>query len=274
MKKFLKWTGIVLAGIFGMILLASLVLYPIGMKKLTRSFQDIRVGLIDIPPAIPDALDHGRHVAVIWGCSECHGENMGGKLFTNDPFLGTIVAPNLTSGNGGIAGSFTDTDWIRAIRHGVKPDGQAEIFMYDYSTMSDLDLGDLITYLKQIPPVDSNFPPAHIGLIPPIAPAIGLFIPAADLINHDAPRPMNPIPGATVDYGKYLSAICFNCHGADLAGKLETWKQEDFIKAIRTGDLPDGGRINPEMSSESFTEMNDTELTALWLYLHSLSPVK
>jgi len=70
----------------------------------------------------------------------------------------------------GIAGSYTDTDWIRAIRHGVKPDSRVEMFMYDYySTMSDRDMGDLIAYLKQIPPVDSNYPPTRFGPIAAIA---------------------------------------------------------------------------------------------------------
>ena len=65
-------------------------------------------------------------------------------LLADDPFLGTIPASNLTSGKGGIAKSYSDADWIRAIRHGVKPDSRVEILMYDYSTMSDRDLGALI----------------------------------------------------------------------------------------------------------------------------------
>jgi mono/diheme cytochrome c family protein len=144
------------------------------------------------------------------------------------------------------------------------------MFMYNYSTMSDRDLGDLIAYLEQVPPVDSNYPATRPGPISAIAPAVGLFMPAAELINHDAPRPADPVPGATIEYGKYLSTLCTECHGTSLAGKLAKWKQEDFIRALQTGVLPDGRRLSSAMPRGTFGEMTDTELAALLLYLQSL----
>jgi mono/diheme cytochrome c family protein len=272
MKNIMKWTGIVLGGLVGLAVLAGLALYPSGMKKLTRSYPDIPVETVNIPTDL-DAVARGRHIAIVWECTKCHGEDLSGMLLADDPFLGTIPAPNLTPGSGGIATSYTDADWIRAIRHGVKPNSRGEIFMYDYSTMSDQDLGDLIAYLKQIPPVDSDYPAMRVGPIIPIAPAVGLFTPAAELIDHGAPRPADPVPDATIEYGRYLSAICFECHSASLAGKLEKWNEEDFIRAVRTGVLPNGRQLPAAMSPKTFGEMNDTELTALWLYLQSLPAV-
>jgi len=138
--------------------------------------------------------------------------------------------------------------------------------------MSDRDLGALNAYLKQIPPVDSDYPAMHFGPIVPIAPAVGLFTPAAELIDHDAPRPADPAPGATKEYGRYLSVICAGCHGNSVAGKLEKWNQEDFIRTIHTGVLPDGKQLGPTMSSKTFSEMNDMELSALWLYFRDAKP--
>jgi mono/diheme cytochrome c family protein len=101
--------------------------------------------------------------------------------------------------------------------------------MYDYiPTMSDRDLGDLIAYLKQILPVDTNYPERRLGSIIPIAPAVGLFTPAAALIDQDAARPADPATGATVEYGKYLSVICAGCHGKSVAGKLEKRSNQDL----------------------------------------------
>ncbi len=268
MKKILKWTAIVLGGLIGLTLLAGLALYPIGMEKLTRSYPGVPVEKVNIPTT-PDAVAQGRHIAIVWACTKCHGENLGGTLLADDPFLGTIPASNLTSGKGGIAGSYTDADWIRAIRHGVKPDSRAEVFMYDHSTMSDRDLGALIAYLKQIPPVDSDYPALRFGPLVPIAPAVGLLTPAAELIDHGAPRPADQMPGATAEYGRYLSALCFECHNTNLAGKLKSWKQEDFTRAVRTGVLPNGKQLGPAMSPKTYGEMSDVELTALWLYLQS-----
>lgn len=272
MKTILKWTGIVFGGLIGLALLAGLALYPGGMKKLTRSYPNIPVETVNIPTD-PNAIARGRHISIIWACTKCHGQDLSGTLLADDPILGTIPASNLTSGKGGIGNSYSDADWIRSIRHGVKPNSRDEIFMYNYSTMSDQDLGALIAYLKQIPPVDSNYPAMRFGPIVPIAPAVGLFTPAAELIDHDAPRPADPVLGVTIEYGRYLSAICVECHGTNLAGKLGEWKQEDFIRALQTGVLPDGKQLSSAMPLKTFGEMNDMELTALWLYLQSLPAV-
>jgi len=272
MKKILKWTAIVLGGLIGLALLTGLVLYPSGKEKLSRSYPNIPVEKVNIPNDSA-AVSDGRHIAIIWGCTKCHGEALSGMLLTDDPLLGTIPATNLTSGNGGIGGSYADVDWIRAIRHGVKPDGRVEIFMNDYSTMSDQNLGDLIAYLKQIPQVNTNYPAMQYGPIVPLAPVVGIYTPAAELMDHSATRSADPAPGATLGYGKYLFAICTECHSATLAGKLENWRQEDFVRALRTGVLPNGKPLNPAMSSKTFSEMNDTELIALWLYLQSLPPL-
>jgi len=131
----------------------------------------------------------------------------------------------------------------------------------------------LIAYLKQIPPVDSDYPAIRFGPIVPIAPAVGLLMPAAELIAHGAPRPADPVPGATIEYGKYLYALCTECHGTSLARKLGKWNQEDFIRALRTGVLPNGKHLSPAMSSKTFGEMSDVELAALWLYLQSTPAV-
>jgi mono/diheme cytochrome c family protein len=278
MKKFFKWTGIVLGGLIILMLLAGLVMYPIGMKKITRTYPNITVESVNIPTDA-DAITRGKHVSVIWACTKCHGEDLSGKLLTNDPIegsiptFGSIPATNLTSGNGGVGQFYTDADWVRAIRHDIKPNNQAAIYMY-VSTISDQDLGDLIAYLKQIPPVDSDLPAISYGPFIPILPALGIFTPAAELIDHSAPHPVDPAPDTTIEYGKYLSSICAECHGNGMANaiKSKNWKEEDFIRTFNTGVLPDGRQLGPTMSSKTFNEMNDTELAALWLYFMSVKP--
>jgi hypothetical protein len=275
MKKIMKWTAILLGGLIGLTLISGLILYSVGMKKLTRTYPNIPVASVRIPTDA-NAIARGRHVSVIWACTKCHGDDLGGKLFTNDPIgetiptLGAIPASNLTSGKGGIGKSYTDVDWVRAIRYGVKPDSKVEIFM-NFTTMSDQDLGDLIFYLKQLPPVDTDFPAMSYGPIIPIAPALGIFTPVAELIDHNAPHRTDPAPGATVEYGRYLSAICGECHFNGIAEAVKKWRQEDFIRTFHTGVLPDGKQFGPTMSSRTFSEMNDMELSALWLCLRNQS---
>lgn len=273
MKKIILWTGIILGILIGLTVLASVALYSVGMEKLTRSYPNIPVASVKIPTT-PEAVARGKHVATIWGCTKCHGENLSGMLITKDPIdgliplLGTIPASNLTSGKGGIGKSYSDADWVRAIRHGVMPGGKAEVFMY-VSSLSDQDLGDLIAYLKQIPPVDASYPAANYGPIVPIFPSVGIFAPAAESIDHNAPHPADPSPGVTAAYGRYLSDICAGCHGTGIGSAVKNWKREDFIRAFRTGVLSDGKNFGPTMSSKTFSEMNETELAALWLYFQN-----
>ena len=217
MKKYIKWMGIVIGGLISLILLTSFVLYSIGKKKLTRSYSNIGIESVRIPTDA-DAILRGKHISVIWACTKCHGEDLSGKLFREDPIgetietFGAIPASNLTSGIGGIGKFYTDIDWIRAIRHGIRPNNKPEIFM-NVTAISDQDLGDLIAYLRQIPPIDRDLSSIKYGPIIPIASALGIFPPVAGLIDHSSLHPTEPAPGATIEYGRYLSAICSECHG-------------------------------------------------------------
>lgn len=277
MNKLIKWIAIALGGLFVSLTLAGLVLYFVGMKKLNQTYPNLAVEAVTVPTDA-EAVAHGKHVAAIWACTRCHGDDLSGRVIKNDPLsgmvplLGTISAPNLTSGKGGIAAFYTDADWVRAIRHGVMPGGKVELLMFDYSTMSDQDLGDLLAYLKQVPPVDTNFPETHYGSLLPVFSNISLLTPAAEKIDHGASHPVDPTVGATVEYGRYLSVVCTACHGNLISNELKTWKQDDFVHTFQTGVLPNGKPFGPTMSSNTFREMNETELNALWLYFTSDNP--
>jgi len=277
MKNFIKWTAIVFGGLFVLIAISGLMLYPMGLKKLNQTYPNLAVETVEIPTDV-DGITRGKHIATIWACTRCHGEDLSGMRIENDPLsgsvplLGTISAPNLTAGKGGVASSYTDTDWVRAIRHGVTPEGEGEILMFDYSIMSDRDLGDLIAYLKQLTSVDTNYPEMNDGPILPIVAAAGLLPPAATTIDHSTPHSANLTPDATVEYGRYLSVICISCHSNSVGNVVKNWKQDEFIQTFNSGFLPDGKQFGPTMSSNTFREMTDTELTALWLYFTNSKP--
>ena len=109
----------------------------------------------------------------------------------DDPVFGRLVASNLTAGKGGVGGSYSDTDFVRAIRHGVRPDGTPLVLMPAeyYNKYNDEDLGAIIAYIKSLPPVDNELPETMAG---PLARLFVLLEPSllpAQLIDHDASRP-------------------------------------------------------------------------------------
>ena len=51
-----------------------------------------------------------------------------GEVYFDVPGMLSIPTPNLTSGAGGVGATFQDEDCVRAIRHGVGPDGRALVY--------------------------------------------------------------------------------------------------------------------------------------------------
>ena len=271
MKKLFQWTGIVLGGLLVLTAISGVVLYSSGMKKLNQTVAVLPMETVNVPTDA-ESVARGKHVATIWACTHCHGDDLSGMTITNDPLsglvplMGTISAPNLTPGRGGIPTPYTDADWIRAIRHGVQKDGGVEALMFDYSSMSDQDLGDLIAYIKQVPPIDADYPEIQYGPLLPVLSNISMLTPAAEKIDYSAWHPADAVPDATVEYGKYLSAVCTACHGSGVGNVVKNWKQDEFVRTFQSGVLPDGKQFGTTMSSSTFREMTNTELKALWLY--------
>jgi mono/diheme cytochrome c family protein len=115
-------------------------------------------------PADAASLARGEETAQFL-CAGCHGADMSGQVISESPMDGRAAAPNLTSGEGGIGATYADEDWVRAIRHGVGPDGRGLIGMPSdrFASLSDTSLGALIAYLKSAPPVDNDVPGTTVG---------------------------------------------------------------------------------------------------------------
>jgi hypothetical protein len=93
-------------------------------------------------PADAGATARGQHVATLRGCTACHGGDLAGTKFVDDPMLGTVYSANLTPG--GVGKQNTPADWERAVRHGVGRDGRSLIIMpaIELHDLGNEDLGD------------------------------------------------------------------------------------------------------------------------------------
>lgn len=296
MKKILKWIGIIIGVLIVLLVVLIGGLYFTGGSRLANA-AEVQVTMIDIPTD-EAAIAHGQHIAnAISVCSECHQADLRGQVYIDEAPIGRVTASNLTSGAGGIGASYTDEDWIRAIRHGIGGDGRTLVTMPSnaYAHLSDEDLGALVAYLKSVPPVDNALPARELmfpGTI--IFGVLGYADMPYSLIDHDAVQNVSaPEAGVTAEYGEYLTHIggCRDCHGARLAGRPEgaegpppgpnltpagnlgNWSEEDFIKTIRTGTTPEGINLDSkEMPWPWYANMTDEELQAIWLQLQSLEP--
>lgn len=292
-KKLLKWLGILLGSLVGVLLVALVVVYFWSNLRLNKAYT-IPSSALSIPTTAT-AIAEGKRQFTTRGCVDCHGENGAGKSVIDDALVGRITASNLTTGKNGVGQQYAVTDWERAIRHGVAPNGKPLLVMpsNEFYAINDGDMANLIAYIQSLPAVDSAPRPRQIGplgrilLVGEIAPVL-----PAERINHAAPRPQTMAKGATPAYGEYLAKTCAGCHGAsfsggpvpgvpatppfprnltpDVATGLGAWQEADFVQALRTGIRPDGTQLSTAMPWPAFKMMTDEELKALWLYLQTL----
>jgi mono/diheme cytochrome c family protein len=290
--KILKWIGYILGGLVAIVVIALGVFYFMSEQELGTG-HTVTPDAITIPTDAA-SLARGQHlVEAVTDCGGCHVADYRGEMFLDDPSFAQIAAPNLTSGAGGIGESYTDEDWVRALRHGVGADGRQLIIMPSqwYAYLTDEDLGAMVAYLKTLAPVEQSWPERSVAMIPTrILLALGAFPFATDMIANNAPRTAPEIAVST-EYGEYLTniAACRECHGMDLAGGVNpgaplgpnlttggafaAYREEDFIKVMRTGVTPGGRTLSEEMPWEGYSNMTDDEFKALFQYLQSVEPL-
>lgn len=270
--------------------------FPLSAEELAE------LGIAEDPGnaiALERARERGEHlVHARYGCVDCHGADFsGGEMIDAFP-IGTLLGPNLTAGEGGRTAAYSPSDWDRAVRHGVLPDGTPSVMPAgDFLRMTDQELSDIVAYIGSVPPVDNEVPPPAFGPLGRLLVATGqLPIPAEEIADHDAPHERIPPPAeVSLEFGRHLAGTCIGCHGTDLAGGpisggdpswpparnltphpegLEAWSLGDFLTAMRSGTRPDGSALREPMTFviPGAQAMTDVELEALWTYLQSLPP--
>ncbi|SKA22891.1 Cytochrome c553 [Chitinophaga eiseniae] len=288
--KILKWTGIVLLGLATLLLIVFGIFFYLYGTHVNKQYA-VTVRPVEIPHDSA-TIAAGAHLFAIKGCGDCHGADLGGKVFLDDPAVGRFAGANLTAGQGGRPAGYTDQDWLRAMRHGIGTDNKSLKLMpsYEYAKLSDKDMAALIAFCKAQPPVDRSLPPTTTGALGKVLTVLGkLPLFPAEKIDHAYQQPATMAVSVTKAYGEYLSVSCSGCHNprftggdspipggkkvADITskGNVGKWTAQEFMTALRTGSTPEGLMLkNDEMPWNMTAQYSDEELQALFLYLKSL----
>jgi mono/diheme cytochrome c family protein len=297
MKKIIRRIVVGLGLLAGLVVLLHAVVYGLSASRLDRTYDIADEQLvIGNDQAI---VERGRYLTTaVVGCRDCHGGDLGGAAFMVDPAIGAVYGSNLTGGAGGIGALYSDADWVRAIRHGVGPDGEALLAIPagEYMNLGEADLAAIIAYLQSLPPVDRTMPGSQMGPVGRALLLAGVFPPpAAEGLDHQRPFPAEVPPGPTAAYGQYLVSLgCAGCHREDMSGgdipgvppdwpaapslaagsTISGWSEAEFMRAMRTGNMPDNQTMDPTfMPWPVFANMTDADLQAIWAYLTSLGDV-
>ena len=247
-------------------------------------------------PSDPASLAEGQRLLKARGCAGCHGDDMSGRPFLDDPGLGRLYSANVTGGKGSRVAAYSDADLERIVRHAVRPDGSSLVFMPSEELwyLGDDELGRIIQAIHALPHVDKEQPPNEPKFLMKALSVAGIFkYVAAKNVDQNRPHVAQPPAAVTVEYGKHLAVACTGCHGEGFSGGripgtppsipvplnltpapdgLGRYTQEQFITMLRTGKRPDGSTLNPFMPWSVYGQMNDEELKAIFTFFKSLPP--
>jgi mono/diheme cytochrome c family protein len=226
-----------------------------------------------IAASTPEAVAAGERLVKIAGCASCHGTDLtGGAL---GPIGGRIEAPNLVMA----ARKRSDAEMDLAVRRGLRPDGTSEFAMpsRDYAAFTDAEVGDVIAYLRSLPPKGVLKPRPAPGPLLAFNLAAGLLHPEAERIRSLSP-PLDA--GLEDEAGRRLARLtCGRCHGEDLAGGAGApgpdltvrryFDRRQFHELMKTGeggpvaDMP----LMQQAARSSLSRLTDAEADAIYDYL-------
>jgi mono/diheme cytochrome c family protein/cytochrome c5 len=296
LRRALRWLGYLAGGLVALVALGAAGVYIASEVRLAQTYSTPEPSIVaSTDPAV--VLRGERLVHTMLVCTHCHGENLAGGMVIDDPAIGRVYGPNLTSGRGGIGSQRTDGQLARAIRNGVRGDGHSMLIMpvEDYVELGAPDLTAVVSYVRSVPPVDSQPPALALGPVGRLLIGANLapVLSATTVEQGGAIPPVVPA-GVTVEYGRYLArtAGCMGCHGETLsggpipgappslpvpanitpAGQTKAWTDEDWARLLRTGRDPGGRQIDPYMPYAAYANMTDDEIKALITYLRTVPP--
>jgi mono/diheme cytochrome c family protein len=289
MSVWLRRGLIVIASLAALAAAAVALGLALGERRMNRQ---IAVDVQAVPiPADAQAIERGRYLYASRGCAECHGADGAGRRFVD---AGSVRLAGPAIARGSVTQGYQVVDWVRTIRHGVKPDGRPVRVMpsEDYNRFTDADVGAIVAYAQSLAPVSPRAAEIVLPLPARVLYGYGAVPEAAEHIDHRAPPQAPVAEGVSVEHGKYVANLCLGCHGANLEGGKRPGTPPDwppaarlvagpgnvmadryadaaaFVAMLKTGKRPDGSTV-AVMPFETLRELSDTDARAMHLYLMS-----
>jgi mono/diheme cytochrome c family protein len=153
--------------IVGLLLIVGAVAY-FALNR-TDTSDGTAPPLAGAPPAA-DVLVRGEYLTKAADCTACHTVPGSGKPFAGGvafrlPF-GTIYSTNITADTETGIGSWSDDDFVRAVREGVRKDGKRLYPAFPYTSYTQLSRRDVLAikaYLYSLPKFSQSDTPNNLG---------------------------------------------------------------------------------------------------------------
>jgi len=316
-KRLLALEACVLLAVSAVLALALLSSGLLAARLLASPKKDVKE--FQAAPS-PERLARGKYIVEgIAHCFGCHaeldfrdgrgqpkpgtqgaGHIVRDELFDGVPYPDGMVHPNITPDKETGAGTWSDAQFERAIRHGIGHDGRELSDFMPYAffrSMTDEDMASVIAYLRSIPAVHNPLPkrnlpfPVKIDLHPEMEPQLPAG--ASEQVKHgwylvrlaqcnDCHTPADENGNARPDMmfggGQRMTGAWGDVVTPNITSHPSGISHYDaalFIKTIRTGRASGGVRdLNPLMPFSYFRNMTDDDLTAIFAYLQTVKQVR
>lgn len=267
----------------------------------------------DAPSDQAALVERGRYLSVAADCKACHTKPDGGKPFAGgyglvSP-LGAIYSTNITPSRSAGIGSYTEAQFARAVRDGIRGDG-AHLYpampYTSYSGITDEDIHALYAYFKRgVAPVDDVAPRTRLPF--PFNLRVGLA--GWNLLFLDGKRfKPDPARSEVLNRGAYLTEAlghCGECHTprnlfmaqvpsrayagsplgswftpnitSDPISGIGGWKIEDLVQYLKTGHASGKGQAAGGMAEavqNSLQFLPHTDLEAIAAFLKATPPIR
>src|SRR3984957_3170185 len=236
-----------------------------------------------------------------------HGKPFAGGLAISSP-VGTIYSTNITPSVGYGIGRYTEAQFARAVRRGIRADG-ANLYpampYTSYSVFTDADVQALYGYfMRGVAPVDAPAPRTDL----PFPMNLRVSMMGWNLLFLNT-KPLRPDPQESElwNRGRYLvegAAHCSACHtprgflmqekakeefsggpvGAwyapnitsDVNSGIGSWSQSELVEYLRTGDARGKAQAAGDMGEaveRSFQYLSEADVNAMATYVRTLPAI-
>lgn len=259
-----------------------------------------------------DTVERGRYLSVAADCVACHTSPKQGRPYAGgyaiaSP-LGEIWASNITPSKSHGIGNYTEADFAKAVREGVRKDG-AHLYpampYTSYAKLTDEDIHALYVYFMQaVAPVDEEARTTELPFPFSVRSSMAVW----NLLFLDK-TPFKPDTAQSAQWnrGAYLVeglAHCSSCHSPrglmmqEVGGKafaggslgdwyapnitshpisgIGGWTDDELAQYLKTGRVEGKGQAGGGMAeavTNSLSKLRDDDISAIVTYLRTVPAV-
>lgn len=281
------------------------------MSALLRWSAALLLAAAPLAAAADELVERGRYLATAADCAACHTRPDGGKPYAGgyaiQSPMGAIWSTNITASKAHGIGGYTEAQFARALRDGIRADG-AHLYpampYTAYAKLSDEDVRALYAYFTQaVPAVEEAAPETRLSF--PFN--LRFSMAAWNALFLDGKRfTPDPARDAQWNRGAYLVEAlehCSSCHtprgllmqeqqgnayagGAvggwyapnitsDKVSGIGAWSDAELHQYLRSGRVPGKAQAAGGMAeaiTHSLSKLQDDDLSAIVAYLRTVPP--